>query len=157
LAELYRHARFDSFAWRSTHNIRLLRRQAAIEVLKESRAHSPLSQTKLEDLYRAPLNADSLFGGQLAKTHQELVQKMQVPPIIVSAPVERQGERKFLLNRIGSNPVHTFRRPYNQGPPQRKQQQRSQKHNDPLQRDNPPLETTHSPLLPYITLHKGRV
>jgi hypothetical protein len=132
LAEVYRHARFDiaagtSYAWRSTHNIRLLRRQAAIDVLKETRSHPPLSQTNLQDLYRAPLNADSVFGGQLAATHKDLVSKLQVRPIVVNAPFERQGERKSVSNRGGYNPDHTFRRPYNQGPPPKKPQQRSQK------------------------------
>jgi hypothetical protein len=104
LAEVLKHSRFDiaansSYAWRTAHNIRLLRRQAAIDVLQTKRTHPPLSQTNLQDLYRAPLNSESLFGGKLAEIHQQLVKNMQVRPILVTTPSDRGApkERKLCL------------------------------------------------------------
>jgi hypothetical protein len=129
MAEIIRHARFDiaagaSYTWRLNNNIRLLRRQGAIGVLQESRTHPPLSQTNYQELYRAPLNSESLFGGLLEKTHQQLVQNMQVRPIIVNTGERTRGERKPFKEKIDKT---EFKRPYNQAPMKKQKQQRAQK------------------------------
>jgi hypothetical protein len=131
MAEVLRHSRFDvaassSYAWRAAHNIRLLRRQAAIDVLQESNTHPPLSHSNYQELYQAPLNTESLFGGKLAEIHKQSVQNMQVRPILVASPnVPSHGERKSVLNRIGYNTEpQQFRKPYNQAPPKKRTQKR---------------------------------
>jgi hypothetical protein len=131
MAEVIRHSRFDvaassSYAWRAAHNIRLLRRQAAIDVLQESNTHPPLSNSNFQELYQAPLNSESLFGGKLAEIHKQSVQNMQVRPILVTSPnVPAHGERKSVLNRIGySTDSQSFRKPYNQAPPKKRTQKR---------------------------------
>jgi hypothetical protein len=96
MLEVLRHTRFDiaecsSYAWRTAHNIRFLRRQAAIDVLKGLTTHPPLNQSNFQDLYRTPLNSTYLLGGKLAYIHQELVQNLQVRPILVGAPSESQS------------------------------------------------------------------
>jgi hypothetical protein len=127
MAEVIRHSRFDvaassSYAWRAAHNIRLLRRQAAINVLQESNTHPPLSTSEFQELYQAPLNSDSLFGGKLAEIHKRSIQEMQVRPVLVTSPsLPSQGERKY---RTGYNPESHFRRPYNQAPPKKRAQKR---------------------------------
>jgi hypothetical protein len=136
MAEVIRHSRFDvaassSYAWRAAHNIRLLRRQAAIDVLRESNTHPPLSNSNYQELYQAPLNTESLFGGKLAEIHKRSVQEMQVRPILVASPnVPSQGERKSVLHRIGYNSETQFRKPYNPAPPKKRTQKR-QHYNPP--------------------------
>jgi hypothetical protein len=136
IAEVIRHSRFDvaassSYAWRAAHNIRLLRRQAAIDVLRESNTHPPLSNSNYQELYQAPLNTESLFGGKLAEIHKRSVQEMQVRPILVASPnVPSQGERKSVLHRIGYNSETQFRKPYNPAPPKKRPQKR-QHYNPP--------------------------
>jgi hypothetical protein len=132
MAEVLRHARFDvaassSYAWRSAHNIRLLRRQAAIDVLQESSTHPPLSQSNFQDLYHAPLNSDSLFGGKLAEIHKQSVQNLQVRPIIVNSPsIPAYGERKSAPNRTGyPTESRSFRKPY-PAPPKKQRAQKRQ-------------------------------
>jgi hypothetical protein len=124
MAEVIRHSRFDvaassSYAWRAAHNIRLLRRQAALNVLQESNTHPPLSNSDFQELYQAPLNSESLFGGKLAEIHHRSVQEMQVRPVLVTSP--SPGERNY---RTGYNPDSQFRRPYNQAPPKKRAQKR---------------------------------
>jgi hypothetical protein len=128
MLEVLRHARFDiaassSYAWRTAHNIRLLRRQAAIDVLQGSNTHPPMNKSNFQDLYRAPLNSSSLFGGKLADIHQKLVQNLQVRPILVGAP----GARQSVKNRNGQNiESQQFRKPFSQGPPKKSRAQKRQ-------------------------------
>jgi hypothetical protein len=132
MAEVLRHSRFDiaassSYAWRTAHNIRLMRRQAAINVLQESSTHPPLNQANFQDLYRAPLNSASLFGGKLADIHQKLVQNMQVRPILVGSPhVSAPGERQSVMNRSGYSESQPFRKPAYQAPPKKSRAQKRQ-------------------------------
>jgi hypothetical protein len=71
---------------RGQFRLRLLCRQAALGVLEEARPTPPLSTADLQELYRAPLHSESLFGGQLASTHQALVDWMQVRPVLIAPP-----------------------------------------------------------------------
>jgi hypothetical protein len=142
MAEVIRHARFDvaassSYAWRTAHNIRLLRRQAAIEVLQESNTHPPLSHSNCKDLYHAPLNSESLFGGKLAEIHKQAVQNLQVRPIIVgSSSVPAHGQRKSVLHRAEyATDSSYFRKPYSEPP----KKPRAQKHKT-YQSQGPPTK-----------------
>jgi hypothetical protein len=128
MLEVLRHARFDiaassSYAWRTAHNIRLLRRQAAIDVLHGSNTHPPLNQSNFQDLYRAPLNSKSLFGGKLADIHQKLVNNLQARPILVGT----QDTRQSVMNRSSHNlESPQFRKPYSQAPPKKNRTQKRQ-------------------------------
>jgi hypothetical protein len=130
MAEVLRHARFDvaassSYAWRTAHNTRLLRRQAAIDVLQESNTHPPISNSNFKNLYHASLNSESLFGGKLAEIHQQAVQNLQVRPIIVgSSNIPAQGQRKSVLNRAETATDSYFRKPHSEPP----RKQRAPKH-----------------------------
>jgi hypothetical protein len=106
LAEVIRHARFDvaagsSYALRTAHNLHLLRRQAALGTLQGAHAQPELLPADLQDLYRAPLRSESLFGGELASLHQSLVDKMQSRPLVVSSP----GSRPSVMDRLGPPPT----------------------------------------------------
>jgi hypothetical protein len=148
MAEVLRHARFDvaassSYAWRTAHNTRLLRRQAAIDVLQESATHPPLSQTNFKDLYNAPLNSESLFGGKLAEIHKQSVQNLQVRPIIVgSTSVPAHGERKSVISRTETR---SFRKPYPEPPKkQRAPKRQSYQQGPPAKRYAPAGATSSS-------------
>jgi hypothetical protein len=128
MLEVLRHARFDiaassSYAWRTAHNIRLLRRQAAIDLLQGLTTHPPLNQANFQDLYRAPLNSTSLFGGKLADIHQKLVQNLQVRPILVGTPNENQSGMNRSNKNLKSQP---FRKPFIQLPPKKGRTQKRQ-------------------------------
>jgi hypothetical protein len=105
MLEVLRHARFDvaassSYAWRTSHNIRLMRRQAAIDVLHGSITHPPMTASNKFVV--------SLFGGKLADIHQKLVQNLQVRPILVGP----QGARQSGTNRSDQNfESKSFRKP----------------------------------------------
>jgi hypothetical protein len=125
-AEVVRHARFDiaagtSYAMRASHNMHLLRRQAAIGTLQGARAQPPLTQADYQDLYRAPFKSESLFGGELASLHQVLVDKMQSRPLVVASP----NSRPSVMDRLGPMPTDkAFKSPRGQ-PKKRKRPRRT--------------------------------